>query len=312
MEIQQPVDPIIARLFPNTPGYNEDNGALLDLILHALPADRIQTVVTVSRSLAHAGGSIQPEECGLPLISYEDALGAGHIPALRRYWSNPEDAARLFAAPISTETPHLDDGFYSANTTMRYLITHGQFEALQLSRARGCPWDITICYIAAKYSRLEILQWARAQDPPCPWHEHACTIAAKYGRLEVLQWLRRQEPPCPWSANTDYQAAQYRQLACLQWAHDNGCPRAGEYTCEVAAQNGHLAVLQWVRAQDPPYPWTSRVCTEAAKGGHLEVLQWARAQDPPCPWNFTAIQAATNGHDEVAQWLRDNGCPEPP
>jgi len=50
--------------------------------------------------------------------------------------------------------------------------------------------------------------------------------------------------------------------------------------------NGHLHVLQWARAQEPPCPWDADVCTFAATNGHLEVLQWLRAQDLPGDWQF--------------------------
>ena len=300
----------LSRLFPDTPGYNEDNGTLLEQILRALPADRLQTAAAAIKGLTRATAGITPEDCGLPHISYEDALGAGHIPALRRYWSNPEYAARLFATPITTKTPNLDDGYDFATTTIIQLINHGHFEALQLSRTRGCPWDVDVCTIAAKHGRLDILRWVRAQDPPCPWNEQACELAASYGHLEILQWLRSQEPPCPWRDFTDYSAAAHGQLACLQWAHTNGCPSAEKHTCEIAAQNGNLEILQWVRAQDPPYPWTSSACTRAAEEGHLGVLQWLRTQNPPCPWDkYTYDAALYSGHDKVAQWVRDNGCP---
>ena len=72
-----------------------------------------------------------------------------------------------------------------------------------------------------------------------------------------------------------------------------------------AALGGHLAVLQWLRAQDPPCPWGKYTCANAAKRGHLEVLKWLRAQDPPCPWDrFTCAGAAASGYLEVLQWLR--------
>ena len=44
--------------------------------------------------------------------------------------------------------------------------------------------------------------------------------------------------------------------------------------------NGHLAVLQWARAQG--CPWDVFTCRVAAENGHLAVLQWARAQGCPC------------------------------
>ena len=54
----------------------------------------------------------------------------------------------------------------------------------------------------------------------------------------------------------------------------------------------------------------------AAAYGHLDVLQWARAQDPPCPWSFAAYGAASNstyggddGDDDIVGWLATRGCP---
>ena len=47
---------------------------------------------------------------------------------------------------------------------------------------------------------------------------------------------------------------------------------------------------------------------EAARGGHLAVLQWLRANG--CKWSAeTYSQAVAGGHLAVQQWLRDNGCP---
>jgi hypothetical protein len=38
----------------------------------------------------------------------------------------------------------------------------------------------------------------------------------------------------------------------------------------MAAQGGHLEVLQWSRANG--CPWDEWTCIKAAEGGHLEVL----------------------------------------
>jgi hypothetical protein len=48
-----------------------------------------------------------------------------------------------------------------------------------------------------------------------------------------------------------------------------------------AAWNGHLQIVQWLRAQDPPCPWDSGAVTAAAENGHLQIVQWLRAQDSP-------------------------------
>ena len=52
-----------------------------------------------------------------------------------------------------------------------------------------------------------------------------------------------------------------------------------------AAKSGHVEVLEWLLAQDPPCPWDENACEAAAQGGQLAALQWLRAQDPPCPWD---------------------------
>jgi hypothetical protein len=51
-------------------------------------------------------------------------------------------------------------------------------------------------------------------------------------------------------------------------------------TCGNAAKSGHLAVLQWARANG--CEWDVDTCGNAAKSGHLAVLQWARANG--CEW----------------------------
>ena len=81
-------------------------------------------------------------------------------------------------------------------------------------------------------------------------------------------------------------------------------------TCTIAAENGQLDVLKFLRSQDPPCPWSEGTCTGAARKGHLDVLKWLRSQDPPCPWStWTCYYAAVYGHLKVLKWLIDNGCP---
>ena len=52
-------------------------------------------------------------------------------------------------------------------------------------------------------------------------------------------------------------------------------------TCASAAENGHLEVLKWTRAN--ACPWDQGTCTFAAQGDHLKALLWAMAN--ACPWN---------------------------
>ena len=164
-----------------------------------------------------------------------------------------------------------------------------------------------------------MLKWAREHG--CPWDESTCAAAAgeeqstvlpdvQGGHLEVLQWAREQDPPCPWNSRVCHAAAERGNSEVLQWARDQGCPWDEDRMCELAAKGGHLDVLQWAREQNPPCPWNSEVCSAAAGGGHLDVLQWAREQG--CPWDSRTIAAAEkNGFQDVLTWAKEHGCPEP-
>jgi hypothetical protein len=92
-----------------------------------------------------------------------------------------------------------------------------------------------------------VLQWARARG--CPWDENTCTHAAEGGHLEVLQWARKQEPPLPWDENTCTHAAVGGHLKVLQWARAQGCPWDEAAMYEHAAAAGQLEVLRWMRRQ---------------------------------------------------------------
>ena len=122
-----------------------------------------------------------------------------------------------------TDPPLLSD-FFNSLTRFRW------------ARENGCPWDESTCAAAAKGGHLEMLKWAREQDPPCFWDWKTCAAAAEGGQLEVLRWAREQTPPCPWS----------------------------EATCASASELGHFEVLKWAREQTPPCPWN---------GGFIDMLK---------------------------------------
>ena len=70
---------------------------------------------------------------------------------------------------------------------------------------------------------MEVLQWAREQDPPCPCYQDVCDFAAQRGHLEVLKWARSQDPPGPWSRS-----------ACR----------------EEASFDGHQHIVDWIDQQE--------------------------------------------------------------
>jgi hypothetical protein len=50
-----------------------------------------------------------------------------------------------------------------------------------------------------------------------------------------------------------------------------------------------LSMVTWMSYSGPVLrtlpPWDDNTCAYAAFNGHLQLLQWSRAQDPPCPWD---------------------------
>jgi len=65
----------------------------------------------------------------------------------------------------------------------------GSVERLAWAKARGCPWDASVCASAAWGGNLEVLKFA--WERRCPWDSSACSSAADGGHLQVLKWARQ-------------------------------------------------------------------------------------------------------------------------
>ena len=70
----------------------------------------------------------------------------------------------------------------------------------------------------------------------------------------------------------------------LQWAVDGLKMPVDKVISATVALNGHLNVLQWARAQDPPCAWDVKVCSNAVRNRRVHVLKWLRDQDIPASW----------------------------
>lgn len=68
---------------------------------------------------------------------------------------------------------------------------------------------------------------------------------------------------------------QKRHLDTGNWKFQNCCELSIQPVgLREAASNGQLDILQWLRAQISPCPWSMLVCA-------TDAGEWARAQDPP-------------------------------
>ena len=150
-------------------------------------------------------------------------------------------------------------------------------------------WDgrFRVCVAAARAGNIDVFQCAnqrmRCYDMPsygidCQESIGKCWKAAiAHGQITMIAWLIEHYPGgCPWRETNG------------PTLNDN-FPHRKIYLgpCAIAAANRQHATLQWLRAPERiggPCPWNAWTCSYAAAAGHLDMLIWARAQDPPCPW----------------------------
>eukprot|EP00904_Undaria_pinnatifida_P012434 jgi/Undpi1/8320/HiC_scaffold_25.g10789.m1 len=103
-----------------------------------------------------------------------------------------------------------------------------------------------VAVLAATGGHLETLEWALAQGCPCGLY--TCTFSAALGgNLGMLKWARKNGHA--WDRFVCYYAARGGHLEMLEWATERGCP-LDKVTCgDVAAENGHREIEQWIQRQ---------------------------------------------------------------
>ena len=114
------------------------------------------------------------------------------------------------------------------------------------------------------------------------------TVAAEKGHLHIIEFLRLE-------------------IAASQ--DENVLEECDALVTELAAANGHVAILDWALANSNWY--LDAILREAIKNSQFKVLVWLKTQFPnilqldyPIPLNI----AAEYSDIEVFKWLRNNGA----
>lgn len=145
---------------------------------------------------------------------------------------------------------------------------------------------------------------------------------ARGGHLEVVQWLYSV-----YSSNRDVDLFRVSQTL---WGD--------EYAMDVAASNGHLAIVQYLHEMAPAYDveisqdrkrkrvddefadevscrtgirCSTAAMNGAATGNHLDVVKWLHANRTEGCTTEAMDNAAHDDHLEMVQWLHENrpeGC----
>jgi len=141
-------------------------------------------------------------------------------------------------------------------------------------------WGEYLCNCAAEADRLDILQWAHAND--YEWSDDAPKAAASKGHLDCFKYLLQNG--CNWWFE-DGSKAFGSLLECFKWTHANNVNMYEDQEPGIAASSaaelGDLDCLIWLHDND--FEMDEETCESAASEGYLHILQWAIANG--CPWN---------------------------
>lgn len=182
----------------------------------------------------------------------------------------------------------------------------GRLDILEWLRQDGCEWKGTAIFASAANGHLEVLRWCIAHQCPRDQHQNPLGKACYLGLTAVVECLL--ESGFELTKKATNSAAEGGQLELLKHLIGLGC-RVEDYTiCSHAALGGHMHVLEWLH-EERGYPLNHLTMAMAAQEGRLDIVKWLRARG--CEWskNIPAL-AAWRGHRELVLWLRNNGCPE--
>ena len=214
------------------------------------------------------------------------AVKGGHLTVLR--WLCRHIMNREFGSIVDAQ-----------NVIMRTAVQHGHLEIVQ--------WV---------YGRMDGNHTpAATMDDNYATHVIA---SAQYGQLAVLQWLVLniggwRTWPGPHFLDVWRAAARNSHVATLQWMRSQLGGAYDKVVFFTAVVGGQLAPLQWLHSLGPcPYgdhePSKPLFCLMAARDGYLDVLEWLRSQGSPWEKGECLIAARRNGHTAVAEWIRAQPC----
>ena len=148
-------------------------------------------------------------------------------------------------------------------------VERGDTTKLMKLVGSGCPGDV--CLAVVERGDLEMLQQLHARVERFPWSAALCTAAAHRGHLAVLQWLRAHG--CEWDSGTADAAAANGRLATLQWALATDCPHDLDHLWLVAAEGGHVDVVEWL------LPTASSAASASARSASVAAQVGGAAPD---------------------------------
>jgi hypothetical protein len=181
----------------------------------------------------------------------------------------------------------------------------GHQHIIEYLHAEDCVFDTSVYLAAAKLCRVHVLQ--RLRELECPWEgARVCKVAAASGHVHVLQWAKQHD--AVFTEDTMVCAAAYGHTVVCEYLHAQQCPIGG-VACTAAAHRGHVDTLKWLLEHG--YPCIERLLWRvAAEQGHVAVLDYLQLialPASPDDLSTALFKAGANSQLATAQWLRVYG-----
>ena len=165
---------------------------------------------------------------------------------------------------------------------------------------------------AARHGNLALLRWAASEH--CRLSAATAIAAASGGQVAVLRWLLAQG--CLMDHRCVRAAALHGQRDAFEWAMTAGLCAASQLSSQSAlaadaVAGGLPAVVERVLPGAGLPEAAQRSLTHlAASRGHVAVLELLRAQQPPVAWDGSCwLGACANSQLYALDALEEGGCP---
>ena len=237
----------------------------------------------------------------LRLDAFKGAAQFGHLDLLKNaqctsklHLDDPDLVAFILEAASKHGHLNILEWFYSFHdTTINFQRTEKMFFAAVVGNKKNVlvwlksfvpfreTWDLIVrvsvhpyVSIAARHGNKDMVMWFI--DQGFQSDIHSASAAAYAGSIDLLKFFSHR-----WSAHV--------------------------YT--KAAEKGHLALLQWAKANaEINYPWPeSKMFPAAAKCDNVELYQWLFDQQFPFEEETSFINALKKGHFKLIKFARSHG-----
>jgi hypothetical protein len=186
----------------------------------------------------------------------------------------------------------------------------GHLDVLKYLYNERCPWDPSVCDVAAMQGDLTAVRWLREHG--YGWDSAGVTkCAARSGSVPLMQYLRGYRAEL--TADTMREAAQEGHTELCAYLHSQQCPM-DELCCAAAASAGHADTLRWLHSHGCPWQADDRICVDAAAGGAVDALDYLVEQGIVMDdATLTAMLNAAGANSKLAtaQWLWLHGAAWP-